>query len=155
MKCCNSFTKMKVESVLIANFPAFAWPTSTLKHVSGHQRPCYSEFSIFENFMKIQFSSVKYHDFDARTSYLMMGMLHEFNFQDKILQAHSTMWKWTKKCRARHRKWNHNTKLWIPSDSSLKIMSNPTRPIPNRGTEPEKSTTKALNDQSRRDPWIT
>ena len=34
--------------------------------------------------MEIQFETVKYHDFNARTSYLMMEMLHEIDFQHKI-----------------------------------------------------------------------
>ena len=55
-------------------------PTSISEHVGGHQQQYFMKFPIFQIFMEFDFRTVKYHDCNAVTSHLVMGMLHEFNF---------------------------------------------------------------------------
>ena len=63
-------------------------PTSNLKHVSGHQRPCSGEFSNFPNFMKFQFRTVKYNNFNALISNFMARKLPESITLPKIMISH-------------------------------------------------------------------
>ena len=46
-----------------------------MKHVSGHERQCSGEILSFQNFMKFRFRTVKYHNFNALISNLMVRKL--------------------------------------------------------------------------------